>query len=586
MIEHDSTVFSFQGPRRSLILLGALSLGLTCFISGCSSDAESVPQPDVQDDGAEMVQQGQGSASLGTDPAVDWTKDDRLRTIAVKCYGKGHFNRDTSDMLPVLVAKLQSSQRNVLRNVREELAELGEPALVELERLIRRIYGDRHSSPVIVNALGVFSLSADGGGKTGRAVFKNCLGHPVETIRIATVRAMARHSVPELFDDLVVQLPVLGPSSRIEVLGAMYKSDPERTRELVLGWITNSEFVELHDAGASILAETKDPDLARRIGAILPQIQSQSMLALLSVPQQFIEGGDGSLAMIEAMLSNESPQVRANALQALSITTRFDWILRVMQEDPVGDLRLAALNMLEPLPATEEIDKALVHALQDDLLSVREAALVALLKRGNETAADTAIELWSGGLNKMGTVTRAMMGNWDANPGMSLRVLKLLSAQYKERLGLDLSKSEAWVQAISQIPGPESTTFLLGEARSREGSIKGYSAHRFFTLQCSNTGPRGFEVLREAWRHETDGERRFDLLWAGSVGHDDGTREFLIEVLTAEQALPHERLWVAERLAQEGPASLVAPLIKRATLRMNHPDFRPSMECLLWRWFG
>jgi hypothetical protein len=81
-------------------------------------------------------------------------------------------------------------------------------------------------------------------------------------------------------------------------------------------------------------------------------------------------------------------------------------------------------------------------------------------------------------------------------------------------------------------------------------------------------------------------ERRFDLLWAGTVGHDDATREFLIEALQAERTLPHERLWVAERLAQEGPASRVAPLIKRATLRMNHPDFRPSMECLLWRWFG
>ena len=111
-------------------------------------------------------------------------------------------------------------------------------------------------------------------------------------------------------------------------------------------------------------------------------------------------------------------------------------------------------------------------------------------------------------------------------------------------------------------------------------------AGRWLLMQASNTGPAGIELLRERWRTETELGARFDLLWSASLGHDQGTREFLLEVLEAERSAPHERLYAAERLAREGPASVVAPRIKRANLRMRDPIFRPAMNCLLWRWYG
>jgi hypothetical protein len=81
-------------------------------------------------------------------------------------------------------------------------------------------------------------------------------------------------------------------------------------------------------------------------------------------------------------------------------------------------------------------------------------------------------------------------------------------------------------------------------------------------------------------------ERRLDLLWAATVANDALTAGTLREVLQGERGAPHERLFAAERLAQNGPASEVAPLIKRATLRESDPIFRPAMNCLLWRWYG
>jgi hypothetical protein len=565
-------------------------VGLTCLLgvpASCSGDGEGQPAQTTKSSEASSGVAEMGSPTGKTDPVgIDWTKDARIKNIAVKCYEKGRFKGDTSDMLPVLVEKLQASQRSVLRNVREELARLGEPALMELQRVIHRVYSDRHSSPIIVNALSVFSLSSAGSSKTGRAVFKSCLGHPLETIRIATVRALANHSAPEMFDDLKALLPVTTENSQQELLIAMFKANPAGTRDLALEWILKGEFPELQDSAARLLAASKDLETAQIVGLILPMVSNRRILALLTVTQEVLEGGSEALGVIDAMLKDEDVGVRGDGISALEFTSRVDWMIRVLQDDNHPDMRSRALSLIKVQPESEEIHKALTQALQDSSPTVREAAMMALLERGDENAADSALELWSGGISKMGAVTRAMSGNWDANPGMAAKVLALLKDQYQAQADGELKFSEAWIQAMAQVPGPQSTQFLLDEAHRRVGEIKGYSAHRFFTLQASNTGPRGHELLWGAWRQEQDVERRFDLLWAGTVGHDDATREFLIEALQAERTLPHERLWVAERLAQEGPASRVAPLIKRATLRMNHPDFRPSMECLLWRWFG
>ena len=41
-------------------------------------------------------------------------------------------------------------------------------------------------------------------------------------------------------------------------------------------------------------------------------------------------------------------------------------------------------------------------------------------------------------------------------------------------------------------------------------------------------------------------------------------------------------LYAADRLVRIGPASVVAPTLKRVTLRVEDPTVRPALQCLLW----
>ncbi len=576
----------FPRSIRALILPSQTqSLLLLLALASCGDSAEAP----LDAEGAVPKVEFRAPDPPGTaiSAGVDWKHDQRLQGLLGDCYGKGHFNRDTSDMLHVLVEKLLNSEQSVLRHIREELAKIGEPALLELARVIRRGYSDRHASHDIVNAIGVFRMSEAGGGPTAMEVYKLCLGHPQESIRIATVRALTDHPGPVLYEDLLSQLPLYRGNARQELLKALYTANPARLAETALEFLLSGENPDLHDACARIIAHEATPELAVRVLPLMMRVTDRQVLAFLAASlEQLPEGGNEAMGLIDEMLKNEDVGIRADGFSALQETNRTDWALRMLRDDPHPDMRGRALTYLSEKPETPQILNGMLEALNSEHRPLRESALKLLLARGNERAADTALELWGGGVRDLELASRAAQGNWEANPELGERALKVLVARYANRADAELSKREGWVQAIAQIPGPESTAFLLERANQEDGIIKGHSAHSFFTLEASNTGPRGHALLREAWRSEEDTQRRFNLLWASGISHDQATHDFLIEVLQAERSHPHERVWVAERLAQEGPASQVAPLLKRANMRMRHAVFRPAMECLLWRWYG
>ena len=104
-------------------------------------------------------------------------------------------------------------------------------------------------------------------------------------------------------------------------------------------------------------------------------------------------------------------------------------------------------------------------------------------------------------------------------------------------------------------------------------------------LQAANTGIPGRRRLAELLPGETDPVRRIDLLWAISSRRDDLTREVLMGVVEDPSTDPYEVLFCAQRLANTGPMTTVAPLLKRVTLTVVDPVVRPALECLLWRWY-
>ena len=518
--------------------------------------------------------------------AKDWTRDDRLIPYISKCAALGHFNRDTSDMLPVLVKKLQNSQRDVLRNVREELARSGEPAMIAIDRLVRRLYGDRHSAHTIANALGVVQMSPDGACPIAQELLRSCLGHPQDTVRNAAIQALAKHAKAPLYDDMLAVLRISTPATRSTLLTALYVADRRRAERDIASWIAEGSNGDLMEEAARLVAAGADAETAALFGPLLGKLEDRRVLAFFSATQDHATGDSRGVPFLEELLASDDPLARADGLMALERTARMDLVAKTLTSDPDVSLRLMACAGLVASAKEPLARKALSAALYDEDSKVREESLSALLAIGDAQAIDTAIELWNGNQHDIGIATRAVAGHWAAAPQLGARVFEIMKARIEERSDEELFHKEYLIQALAQVPGPESSEYLLRLARTAGSDVKGLSAHRFLTLQISNTGTAGHEVLRTAWSEENDPELRFDLLWAGSLSHDQATQRFLLEVLQAERSLPQERLWVAERLAREGPASEVAPLLKRATLRMSHRDFRPAMECLLWRWYG
>jgi hypothetical protein len=56
----------------------------------------------------------------------------------------------------------------------------------------------------------------------------------------------------------------------------------------------------------------------------------------------------------------------------------------------------------------------------------------------------------------------------------------------------------------------------------------------------------------------------------------------VLELIERDQLAPYELLYAAERLVRIGPAAVVAPALKRATLRTDQDDVRRALQCLLW----
>ena len=528
----------------------------------------------------------EGGADTLASVAYDWSRDDRLVEFLHPCPELGHFNGDTSNMLPVLARKLRNSQRTVLRNVREELAAGGPPAIEELGRLVRRLYTDPHGSHAVQNALGVFRMSDHGGIPEALAVLETCLGHPQEIVRTAAVRALTEHSAPELYGKLKSLVPITPAQMYKSLWKAMHRADPVRFEEDLAAWIDAGTYRGQWAHGARLVASGATTSTGDRLAVATTTVTDPEVRAFLFAALSRRDG-ESALEPLLAMLEDEKPQVRMIGLSALAFTDSIQPMVEVLRNDDHSGLRQVAASQLASHAGERSVRDALFTGISDPDADTRQACLTALLATGDEATADYALTLLDGGRGELEAVLHALAGHWSANPGLADRARALLERRLADLEGEPLKRKGPVLQALGSVPGAATARLLLGVADAvADEEIHQLSGFRWVSMQASNSGPEGREVLMAAWREEEDLVRRMDLLWPATSAHDDSTREFLIEVLLAERSAPHERLYVAERLACEGSATEVAPLLKRAARRMNDRVFRPAMECLLWRWYG
>lgn len=525
-------------------------------------------------------------ASGGAAAEIDWLADDRTYALlSASCEGRGSFDRDTSEMLPILVQRLEDGQRDVLRHAKHELAREGEAAIEPLETALAAWSEDRYAVASICNALGALRLSDAAG---AHDLLMRYVTHPAVDVRVAAAKGLERHAHPEDYEllyDLLGSIDANFSSARDVLYAALAQADPGRMQRDLAGWMQAGEQTGLWALGLSLSLQHVNERTAGRFSDVDAAGLGPTLRAQLLALQA--SGGDGaSLVGLRFALLEGGLAERSAALLTLPAIGREEWAAEVLAAPTLPAERSRAASVLGPIADRPVARDALRLALNDQNDDVRIAALTALLAAGDPLAGDRALALFTGSLAEIELASLSLRDAWTANPGLAERAREVLLERIELDKG-DFYRIKPRLQALGLVPGRESAAALMALHQEFEGRVvQGLSLHRWLARSAGNAGPDARAYLAELWRAEADEERRMDLLEAAGGAQDEAARQFLIEVIEGERATEVERLVAAQWLVRLGPAREVAPLLKRASLRLEGESTRRAFDCLLWTWYG
>ncbi len=498
-------------------------------------------------------------------------------------------------MLPLMVEKLATGGRDVQNHFRGELAD-GDARVVGLiDDFIHRYSGSRTGTSMIGNALGVLGLCAD---PSAVVVVRKMLGHPAESVRSAAIRAMAKQARPDDYEDLKSLLPTVGGELRRVLVQSMGKSDPDRLAVDLDRWVIDGGEAALSVLAARVVAangagDALSSDLLGYDAAADPNLSPFLAAAL---------AGSGDIAAYDILISDlvsSDLLVRTRAIEAVAMSGLSELLLGVVSSDASADLRvLAAEGVSQLLPTSSSSADAPVRdvvssarialraGLRDEASLVRQACMRALIADGDEETLEVFIAKLQGDVSDLAPIFRAVRGSWVKNPGLADRAGMVLLEKLEGMSSRTLSEREPWLQALGQVPSEIGAEWLLALAQSAEGELHNMPARRWILMQMSNGGALGRAPLARAFNEEESIELRLDYLWAASLSSEDDTRTLLLGVVLGDESHDHERLFAADRLTKMGPTPLVAPVLKRACLRIEDRLVRPAFESLLWTWYG
>ncbi len=539
--------------------------------------------------GAPAVAQKAGAATVAPQSVCD---DERVRYLTAPGPRTEAFLRDTSDVLPGLVAQLAYGQVDPLTYGIQQIAALGDEALPELSRFVDAQMRDANGGTRLQNAFGAASLMSAPG---AHALLARGLEHPAEAVRTAALRGLVRHPDPADFDRLAALMPLTSNDSKALLADALRACDPARAEDQFADWYEARQHSPIWLSVVRALAQSTRPALLARIPALLTVASPEEALYLRAA---LAKHGDASaLAALRETLRDTNVTARTVALQALDRAGLADELLTTANSDPDAGLRAQALSALSVSGGSDAVGAALRRALSDGDRRVRQVALQALLSRGDPEAQEQALALLKGERPALEDGVHALEDVWKKDEKLARRGLEiLLGLRHGEIVPLRV-EPRVVDRALAVVPLREAAEELYTRA-SEPGdigldgkvtggqSIAGISRHQWYTQQIGNTGAVGATLLREHWKTEPDALRRLDLIASAIYAQDDTAREFLISVLDDERTSPCEGLYVAERLCRLGPPARVAPLLKRYALRIDDRRVRPALNSLLWRWFA
>lgn len=510
--------------------------------------------------------------------------DHRIRELMVPCYKSGFFDRDTSDIVALLIWKLEHGKTEPLKRAKEELGALGRDAAVQLDRFVDRNSSDPMRSPLLENGIDAvgFNLTDE-----AHQVLLKGLQHPQESVRRqALIGFAARHARPEDFDVLLDRIEGFetGELRRIAIR-ALFLADRSRAEKRVLKWLTEKSHRELWTNALPLLTETTSTDVQAACAALFDDLDP--MLGIYVAAPAAGGGNRQALAYLQETLGDESPQnLRTLAVQALAKARLFDELDATSRNDPNETVRIFALDAIAGAEGLDDVAERIVHCLDDPSPQVRALALKHLVALGHADARARALAM----LDENGAILQAALmairGPMQEDEDFANLVLERLL----ERHGLEehrpLQKRTATYKAMGLVPLPEASIFLheLGMANFDE-KIESLAAHDWLMIQASNTDRPGRLALIAALESTTDPIARIDLIHAIGSSREDFAREALLELVARGDQDPFELLFTASRLARIGPSWIVAPALKRASYEVEDIEARKALQCLLWHWY-
>jgi len=539
----------------------AALLGLALAGAGCGSEVEVAPAP---------VHPGR--------------EDRRISGLLGGCAQGGFYDRDLSDLVPVLLEKLERARPDPLKRAKEELGQLGTRAFPGLAGLFHRCYSDQMRSALLENVVDALSFNASDEAHT---LLLEALEHPQESVRTKALDGLARLARPEDFDLIAGRLSLESRELRRQSVAVLFRADLARAEALFLDYFAHGEERDLWAFAAPRLSETKSAESSRRCAELFAGFDAQLAPHLAAAAAS--GGHPEGLEFLRAELKVEEEQRRLVAMHALQRAGLVDELAPALLGDPSREARAIAAAAVGEAEPSAERRGWLRAALNDPDAVVQSSALMGLCAQHDEEGLARAITALDGEIAVLQPALQALREPLRSDPDLA----RLAFERLLQRLALEehrpIQQRTATFKAIGQMPLGEAAELLhrVG-AEAGEERIESLRAHDWLMIQAANTDVVGRRALASALFQEGDALRRLDLIDAVGSARDELAREILLEVAERGARSPYERLFAASCLVKVGPSWDVAPRLKRVAFAMQGPgdiEARVGLQCLLWQWY-
>jgi HEAT repeat protein len=478
----------------------------------------------------------------------------------------------------ILVETLRYGQRDPLRSARVELAALGPAGVEAARRLIEAAWNDPGRFADIRNALDVLAYSEDPG---AHDVIREVLDHEHPTPRLAAARALREHPRAADYERVRAMVDEESPDFRAELAQLMHELDPERAEAQFVAWIEDGQYPELWREVARNLAESPRERIQRMCCSLYEGKDDlpRAMLAAACART----GDPAALELLRGMQRGDRPILRQVATDALVAAQLLDELVWTLEREPDAGLRLKAVRAFAEDGGHLDV---LVAGMSDADDAVAWACTTLLVQRGHAGALERALqELSSDRPGALQSALNALAPVMERDPAVARRAFERLSARDADSTARPFEERRPTLRALGLVPLEESAAWLHRLSLQVQGTTQGIPTARWIVLQIGNTGEAGQPYLIEALAGEEDPQRRLDLIEALAANPTELAREWLLERADAPDVPPYELLYLADRLVRMGPLERVAPVLKRATLRVEQADVRRALQGLLWTWY-